>query len=223
MHNNKTDIKGILFDLDGTILDTKSAYIEAGKIAFEAINVDVPEEEKLLEIPKRIEQKKSFEDLVKRYRREFLKSYLNTFYRISASKTKPLPGAEETLEILSRNFRLAVITMRFMTGKEIVNELRQFKLDKYFVHVVTALDTSKPKPSPESLIRAVSAIDVDMCECVIVGDSIVDIQAGKAAGIQTIAVLSGLYTYEELVRFEPTCIVKELSELPELINGSLSR
>jgi len=44
------------------------------------------------------------------------------------------------------------------------------------------LDISKPKPSPEALIRCVEVLGLDMCECLIAGDSILDVRAGKAAG-----------------------------------------
>lgn len=217
MHKKRNDVKGILFDLDGTILDTRPAYIESGKLAFQAMNLDVPEDRKLLELPKRIELRRSINDLVREDPRKFLKIYLNSFYQISPSKTKPFMHVEETLRELSQKYKLAVITMRFTPGKEIIQELKQFNLDKYFSHVVTGIDTVKPKPSPEALIRAVAAIDIQMCECMIVGDSIIDVQAGKAAEIETVAVLSGLYTRQELIEAAPNHIIEELSELPKLL------
>ncbi len=218
MTKPKLAVKGIMLDLDGTILDTKPAYLETGRIAFEKLGQQSPEAVQLLEIPKRIEQKQPFTDITKTVDyHKFLTVYLETFYSISAAKTKPMPQVEKTLEVLSKNAPLAVITMRFMSKENIFAELKQYNLDGYFSHVVTALDTAKPKPSPEALIKAAGAMGVQMCDCVIVGDSIVDVLAGKAAGSKTVAVLSGLYSHVELSKTEPNFIINDISELPTLL------
>jgi phosphoglycolate phosphatase len=56
-----------------------------------------------------------------------------------------------------------------------------------------------------------------MCDCVIVGDSISDIRAGKAAGTKTIAVLSGIFSFQELAEENPDLIIKDVTELPAFI------
>jgi len=217
MVNTKLDVKGILFDMDGTILNTKPAYIAAARAAFKTLGLEAPTRAVTLEIPKRIEQKQPLPDDVKVGREEFLRVYLEAFHKTSASKTKPFPNVAQTLGALCKKAKMALITMRFIPGEEVLAELRQFQLEKYFTHVVTALDTHEPKPSPEALIKAVEAMDVDMCTCVIVGDSVVDIQAGKAAGSKTVAVLTGLYTREELLAAKPDFLINNISELPELL------
>ena len=216
MNNSKLHVKGILFDLDGTILDTKPAYIEAARVAFKAIGQEMLENDSALEIPKRMEQKQHIRDIVIGDSNAFLETYLKTFYSVCASKTKPFPRTAETLATLSSKAKLAVITMRYVQYKTVASELRHFKLDKYFSHIVTALDTRKPKPSPEALIKAVAAMDVEMCECVIVGDSIVDVEAGRLAGAKTVSVLTGLYSQEELSRAKPDYIISGVAELPAL-------
>ena len=217
MSNARLKVRGILLDLDGTILDTRDAYIEAAKNAFAALGQDSPKNGVALEIPKRIEQKLPFTDLVNVEPQKFLDTYLKAFYTISGGRTKPLPHVTSALEELSKKAKLAIITMRFVSKEVIIRELQQFHLDKYFTHVVTALDTQKPKPSPEALIKAVKALDVQMCDCAIVGDSVIDVQAGKAAGIKTVAVLSGLYSLKELAQTDPNLIIKDVTELPQFI------
>jgi HAD superfamily hydrolase (TIGR01509 family) len=217
MNELKLNVKGILFDLDGTILDTKPAYVEAGLIAFKFTGQEPPKVEVLLQLPKRIEQKQTISDIVKTDPQEFLSIYLETFYRIAKTKTKSMPGVAETLQTLSKKAKLAVITMRFMPKQLIFEELEQYGLAKYFAHIVTALDTHQPKPSPEALIKAVEALDVQMCECVIVGDSVSDVKAGKAVSIRTVALLSGLYSFDELAVTEPDLLLNDVSELPKYI------
>jgi HAD superfamily hydrolase (TIGR01509 family) len=217
MSSRKLKVKGILLDMDGTIVDTKDAYIEAAKIAFKATGQNPPITAVALEIPKRIEQKQPLTDIVKVEIKKFLDVYLEAFYAIAHDKTKPIPHVAGALEELSGKAKLALITMRFVPKEALIEELRQFHLDLYFTHVVTALDTHKPKPSPEALIKAVRAMDVQMCDCVIVGDSVIDVRAGKAAGAKTVAVLSGLYSRKELGEADPNFIINDVTELPKLI------
>jgi phosphoglycolate phosphatase-like HAD superfamily hydrolase len=67
------------------------------------------------------------------------------------------------------------------------------------------------------LIKCVKALDVQICDCVIVGDSVSDVRAGKAAGAVTVAVLSGLFSREELAKERPDLILKDVTVLPDFI------
>jgi phosphoglycolate phosphatase-like HAD superfamily hydrolase len=61
-------------------------------------------------------------------------------------------------------------------------------------------------------------MDVNMCDCVIVGDSVTDVRAGKEAGALTAAVLSGLFSRQELSREKPDLILKDVTELLEFVD-----
>ena len=219
MSKAKLNVKGILFDLDGTIVDSKEAYIEAAKTAFQTMGQKPPEKRTALEIPKRLEQNLPITDIVNGNVTDFLNVYLKTYYSVTKEKTKPFPNVQTTLEKLSRNMKLALITMRFVHKNQITTELEQFHLAKYFSHIVTALDTHKPKPSPEALIKTVKALDVNMCDCIIVGDSVVDVRAGKAAGAKTVAVLSGLFSQDELAQEHPDLILDNITLLPNHVDS----
>ena len=208
LSEEKLKVKGILFDLDGTIVDSKEAYLEAARTAFVAMGQKPPEKRVALEIPKRLEQGLRIDDLVGYDARGFLDVYLKTYYSVTKTKTTPVPNIKPTLSVLSTRVKLALITMRYVPQIAVVQELEQFGLAKYFAYIVTALDTARPKPSPEALIKAVKALDVNMCDCVIVGDSVTDVRAGKSAGAMTVAVLSGLFSREELAKEQPDLILK---------------
>jgi len=218
MSKTKLMVKGILFDLDGTIVDSRGAYLEAARIAFETMGQKLPEPQISLEIPRRLEQNLSISDVVKGNVANFLELYLKTYYEITKEKTQPIPNIQVTLEILSQKVKLALITMRFVPKTQVAQELEQFHIAKYFSHIVTALDTHKPKPSPEALIKSVKALDVNICDCAIVGDSVSDVRAGKAAGSMTVAVLSGLFSCEELAREKPDLILKDVTSLPSYLD-----
>jgi HAD superfamily hydrolase (TIGR01509 family) len=218
MNNGKLDVKGIMLDLDGTLLDTRPAYLEAAKVAFQATGQTLPPQATALEIPKRMEQRQSLTDIIHVNTKLFLDVYLRTFYKISASKTKPLPNTALILEALSQRAKLAIITMRYASGAVVLEELRQFSLEHYFAQVVTARDTPKPKPSPDALLKAVAAMGLELADCIMVGDSVIDVQAGKAAGTKTVAVLSGLYSRAELAAANPDYIINDLTELSQILN-----
>jgi phosphoglycolate phosphatase len=100
-----------------------------------------------------------------------------------------------------------------------MEELRRLGLKKHFRAVVTTLDVKKPKPSPDALLLAAERLRVKIQDCAIVGDSIVDVQAGKAAGAKTIAVLSGLFSREELEKQKPSLIIRDINSLPGLLKA----
>ena len=219
MSKTKLKVKGILLDLDGTIVDSKEAYLEAAKTAFQILGQKPPEKRTALEIPKRLEQNLPITDIVNGSVTDFLNVYLKTYYSVTMEKKKPFPNVQATLEKLSQKMKLALITMRFVPKTQIITELEQFSLAKYFSHIITALDTHKPKPSPEALIKTVKALDVNMCDCIIVGDSVIDVRAGKTAGAKTVAVLSGLFSRGELALEHPDLILNDVTQLPNHVDS----
>jgi HAD superfamily hydrolase (TIGR01509 family) len=217
MNQKRWKVKGIFLDLDGTLVDSSGAYISAGKIAFQAIKKNPPETKILLEIPKRIEQHLTIDDLTNSDSKQFMQIYLKAYYSATETKNKLMPNIVETLQTLSEKAKLALITMRHCPNQVIQKELDYFGIAKYFTYIVTAMDTAKPKPSPEALIRCVEALNLEMCDCIIAGDSVNDVRAGKAAGARTVAVLSGLFNHDELTRECPDLILPDVTTLPEYV------
>jgi HAD superfamily hydrolase (TIGR01509 family) len=217
MSKAKLKVKAILFDLDGTIVDSKPAYIEAARIAFQALGQKSPATQTALQIPKRLEQNQPIDDITHANTTQFLEIYLKTFYAIAQVKSKPILNIQTTLETLRQKAKLALITMRNVPQAAVAKELQNFGLAQYFTYIITAQDTRKPKPSPEALIKALKAINVQACDCLIAGDSVIDIKAGKAAGAKTAAVLSGLYSQQELAKLNPDLILKDATQLPNFI------
>jgi HAD superfamily hydrolase (TIGR01509 family) len=211
-------VEGILLDLDGTIVDSKEAYHEAAKIALKTIGQRMINTEIVTEIPKRLELKLPINDLLEGSdAREFLDVYLKTYYQTTPVKTKPLPKISETLKKLSKKAKLALITMRYVPKEKVCGELKKFGLAKYFQYVITALDTNDPKPSPEALIKCAKQLGIQICKCVVVGDSIADIRAGKNAGAKTVGVLSGIFSLNELEKEKPDLILESVNQLPDFL------
>jgi phosphoglycolate phosphatase len=211
-------VEGILLDLDGTIVDSKEAYLEAARIALKAIGQRMINTEIVTEIPKRLELNLPINDLLKGSdAHEFLDVYLRTYYQVTPVKVKPLPKISETLKKLSKRAKLALVTMRYVPKEKVCEELEKFGLAEYFQCVITALDTDDPKPSPEALIKCAKQLDIQIRRCVVVGDSVADIRAGKNAGAKTVGVLSGIFSRNELEAEKPDLILESVNQLPDFL------
>jgi phosphoglycolate phosphatase-like HAD superfamily hydrolase len=214
-------IKALLLDLDGTLVDSTEALKEAGNAGFAALGLsEFRSDEIAYEVARRLEQDLPIDDLFARsdlhreVEEKFLPAYLDAYYSAVISKSRPFPRTKETLCTLSTRVPLALITLRYVVREQIVDELERFGLRKFFRVIVTALDVKKPKPSPDALLVAAKKLSVPVNECAIVGDSIVDIQAGRAAGAKTVAVLSGLFRKAELEAQRPDLVLRTLADLP---------
>jgi len=219
-------VKALLLDLDGTLVDSSEALKEAGRAGFAALGLAGVKDDKLaFEVARRLEQDLAIDDLFSKFHasndveERFLPAYLDAYYSAVMFKSKPFPKTRETLQTLSACFPLALITLRYVAREQIIDELEHMGWNKFFPVVVTALDVKKPKPSPDALLAAAQRLRVPIGKCAVVGDSIVDIQAGKAAGAKTIAVLSGLFNRVELEAQKPDLVVKTLTSVPTHISA----
>jgi len=218
MEKRKLEVKGIILDLDGTIVDSTEAYVEAAKAAFAAIRQENVDIKTTTEIPRRLEQNLSINNMINGINaKKFLHAYLKSYYKVTAIKTKPIPNVSEILKKLSQKAKLALVTMRHVQTEKVIIELENFGLAEYFQLVVTALDTSQPKPSPEALIRCAKQLGIQISECAVVGDSVADVRTGRNVGAKTVAVLSGIFTREELEMENPYLILKSINELPDFL------
>ena len=217
MKQQKLKAKGIFLDLDGTIVDSTAAYLQAAKIAFKAVGKPIPLDEVMLDLPKRLELGRPIEHITHGTTDEFLPVYLDAYHSLSEREAKLFPNVECTLASLSTTYKLGLFTMRHVPSEILQKELDTHGIAKYFTNIVTALDTDKPKPSPEGLMLCIDALKLDICDCIMAGDSVNDLRAGKAAGVRTVGFLSGLYTRAELEQESPDLILTDLSALPKYL------
>jgi len=171
-----------------------------------------------IEIPKRFEKGIPIEDLLsggdaKKFRRKYLKAY----YQAAAVMAKPLPDIAKSLKKLSEKAKLALTTRREVPSKVVIRQLKNFGLEEYFQIVVTGCDKFNPKPSPDALLECSRKLGVKTSECAVVGDSTVDIEAGKRARAKTVAVLSGIFSRDELEKEKPDLILESVTKLPDFL------
>jgi len=217
MWKSKLRVKAIIFDLDGTLVNSKEAYREAAEIAVVATGDWKMDARTVMEIPRRLEQNLPIDDLIAGTDVDrFKEIYLGAYYQATMQKTRPFPRVASALEELSE-LKLAVTTRRNVPETEVRRELAKFGLAKYIQKIVTSQNTSRPKPSPEALIKCAEYLNVEIEDCAVVGDSITDVRAGKNAGAKTVAVLTGIFTREELEREKPDLVLQNVTELPKFL------
>jgi phosphoglycolate phosphatase len=222
-NHERLRVKALLIDLDGTIVDITGPCIEAAKEASSVLRLRNVDARIGLEIAKKLQSNLPLEDVFAKFSidestgKEFLQAFLNAWYNIAPLKTTLLPRVRTTLQKLARNFQLALITRRNMPKKSITQELERLGLNKYFKLIVTSQDVEEPKPSPQAFAKAADQLGVSIYDCAVVGDATIDIQAGKAAGAKTIAVLSGFFSRKEIEQEKPDIIIKDISALQDFL------
>lgn len=210
-------IKAVLFDLDGTLLDTNELiYKSFNYILNERLNMNIPKEDitKLYGEPIETSLKRFFsneEDIIntiKEYRKYNLEHHDNM--------CKAFDGVIELLKSLkSKNIKIAIVTSKrkdmAMRGLKISNIL------EYVDVIMSPEDTDKHKPDPQPAIRACEKLNVKPEEAIMVGDSSYDLLCGKDAGCLTCGVSYTVVDINRLLDTKPTYMIKYPTELLQVL------
>ena len=132
-----------------------------------------------------------------------------------ASETPPLlPGAPQILRMLSRKFRLGIVTSG--SRARVRKQLRSFELAQYFSACVCAEDASHRKPHPAPIQLAMKRMRAAPEETIYVGDSAEDIEMARRAGVRPIGVLGPFPTAKRMRAAEPELLLRSIIEFASL-------
>jgi len=203
------ELRGVLFDWDGTLLDSYDADAQASLASMRELGVHW-----------------SLELFERHYSPNWYRSYLaarlppakwdaadriwRKHYRDHHSKL--MPGARRVLAILCRRHRLGLVTSG--DRSRVRQQLRQFRLTQRFAACVCAGDTRHRKPHPAPLQLALKRMRLRPAECVYVGDSPEDLEMSRRAGVRAVAVLGPFPTEKRLRAARPELLLESLDELP---------
>lgn len=124
-----------------------------------------------------------------------------------------VPGVDEMLKQLHGRYPMAVVSARDEKGT--MAFLEQFDLVKYFDAIITGLSAKHTKPYPDPVLLAAKIMSVAPENCLMIGDTTVDVRAGKSAGAQVVGVLCGFGEEAELIKMGADLI---LPTTPKLID-----
>ncbi len=204
-------IKGVIFDCDGVLIDSKMLHFEAWKKFWAKRGI----EHSYDDFKKNFGRsnfdifgqlyKEASEEEIKR-----LSDEKEEFYReIAAKNLKPVKGTVNLLKSLRQNgFKMAVATSA--PGNLLNFIMDQLGIEEYFSAIVTASDVKHSKPDPEIFLNAAEKLGLKPNECIVIEDAIHGIEAAKKAGMMCIAVETSHFASElrkaDLIR-------KDLSEV----------
>jgi pyrophosphatase PpaX len=211
----------LLFDLDGTLIDTNELILRSFEHAFEIHKPNTYTREDILQHMGR-PLREQMELFVPGKADELVETYRAFNIEQHDSLVVPFPSVQDVIrELHEAGCKMAIVTskMRYTTQKG----LDLCQLTPYFEVVVTADDTQKHKPDPEPLRKAMAALGAEPSRTLMVGDSPFDIQAGKAAGVATAGVKWSLRGEEGLMPYEPDYLVADMRELASVILGPTYR
>ena len=200
-----------LFDLDGTLLDSAADICGAiQQVLSGHISTALPYEYLKGFIGYHLDD--CFLDVLPHYSRaqldDLVRDYRAIYPARGHTQTFLYPGVAETLGALSGRKGTAT-TKGTPTTRAI---LEQFGLLKFFDHV-QGTDGFPCKPAPDVIVRALHALGAEPADCLFVGDSAADMQAGRAAGVKTCAVRYGYGKPDDLARWQPDYWISGLPDL----------
>ena len=135
--------------------------------------------------------------------------------KMSAKKFLLMPGVAEMLARLKNHYPMAVVSARDEKG--IMHFLEQFDLAKYFDLIVTGQSAAHTKPYPDPILFAAQKMNVKPDECLMIGDTTVDMRAGISAGAQIVGVLCGFGEESELRKMGAETILRSTPDLVEIL------
>lgn len=214
-------IKALCFDVDGTLSDTDDLYAQKvvdllPRFLFPnpmqtarrlVMWVESPGNALLgfADIIGVDDEMVAFIDWMNRHRKNPVKKFLL------------VPDVDRMLAQMHGRYPMAVVSAR--DEKSTLRFLDRFDLCKYFDVIVTGLSAPHTKPYPDPILLAAQKMGVKPDECLMIGDTTVDIRAGKSAGAQAVGVLCGFGEEDELRQLGADLILKSTSELTEVFDG----
>lgn len=193
--------KILLFDLDGTLIDSTDAILESflKTTRFYGINLDEKRDEVCALIGMTLPDMFLKMGVMSEKIDECIGIYRGYYREVFLEKTYLLPKVKESLETLPDAYKMAVVTSKSHFFSEKI--LENLKILKYFFTIVGIEDVKEPKPSAQPILKALEGIDYDRSRVFMIGDTSFDMQAAQNAGVIGIGV-RGKYQ-KDLEKYTP--------------------
>lgn len=212
----------IVFDLDGTLIDSLGLILESYRYTMQThLGRTMPDElwVRGMGTPLTVQMLGFAAD--EDEAAEMVRTYEDHNLAHHDRLVRPYPGVKEAVrELRERGSTLAIATSKRAVATRMGLRECGFPED-WFAGIVTADDVERPKPDPEPVLRALELADeADPARAVYVGDSVHDMAAGRAAGVTTAAVLWGPNSRDALTAAEPDLWVETPAGLTAALEGS---
>ncbi|MDR0308489.1 MAG: HAD-IA family hydrolase [Coriobacteriales bacterium] len=209
--------KAILFDLDGTLIDTRELILDSFYAACdEVVGYRLPAESilRLVGIPL-VEQ---MAELFPGHEQAMVEAYRRNNALRHDDLVAGFPGTQAALdELAGRGLPMAVVTSKL--HKFAMKGLEFFDLQVYFQFVIGSDDSTMHKPNPEPLLIAADRLGLEPEECFYIGDSPYDMRAAVAADMKAIGVEWGMFSPKSLLEAGANVLAPSYSELTGVLDS----
>jgi len=215
---NYSSYQLIIFDWDGTLMDSINRIVSSMQAAAEYCSITVPTVEEVrdiigLSLPKALET--LFPNITESETKILIEQYKHQFIKINTTPAHLFTDTLVLLNTLTEHGKiLAVATGKGRDGLQSVFKQTQTGC---FFKASRCADEANSKPSPEMLLSLLNELDILAEHALMVGDSIYDLQMAQAAGIDCIGVTFGVHDRGKLNSYKPKAIVDSLTELQKLL------
>ncbi|MFC3210404.1 pyrophosphatase PpaX [Planomicrobium okeanokoites] len=209
------NITTLLFDFDGTLLNTNELIIHTFSTVLEKHFPNSYEREDILQFigPS---LKQTFETIAPLRTEELIKEYRELNLALHDEMVSVYDGVEETLYLLkNRGLKMAIVSTK--KRDTILHGLRLMGVSKLFDTVISLDDVENPKPHPEPILKALKELSSSAAESLMIGDNSHDIEGGKNAGVRTAGVAWSAKGEDFLATFKPDYMLQHISDLLELV------
>lgn len=218
-------LKAVLFDLDGTLIDSIESYYRIVEIALERLGLPQVSRRVITQAATgdRFDWNLVMADVPEQRRKNTIKDagqLIEQIYPDEFLKTLvPFSFVGDVFNALqAKGIRIGIVTS---TPEKNIDEkmkiLDQAGVSNLIEQVVHSGDVERIKPFPDPLLLCCSRMGLEADQCVYVGDMGIDIEAGRASGMKTAGVLTGFMTRSELARFHPDMILPSVEMLPQVL------
>ena len=207
----------ILFDLDGTLIDSTDAIVGCFYHSFEELNFDFQGdiEDIKNEIGYPLDVMYETLGVPKENVSDFVASYKNEYRKVSEAKTTLLPDAYEAVKLASSFARLGIVTTK--TTMYTIPLLKNFKIFDFFETIIGRQEVTNPKPHPEPIEKAMESMNLTIENNIyMVGDTKLDLIAAREAGVKSIGVLCGYGKKKDLECYTQDIFDNALTSIKEL-------
>ncbi|HEX2987956.1 MAG TPA: HAD-IA family hydrolase [Chloroflexota bacterium] len=210
-------IKYLLFDLDGTLIDTTDLIFNCYKSSVNRFVENPPDETEILKgfgRPLTDQLWRMYPTLRDRID-EMAELWRKAQSELHDSLIKSFPATSETLrELKKRGYPMGIVTSK--ERPMAVRGMGLNGLDNLMDVMVCVDDTSNHKPHPEPILKGIELLGAVPEETLYVGDSLHDMVAGRAAGVQVGAAMWGPFAKGPLVEFKPDFLLPKVTQLLEI-------
>ncbi len=211
------EVQGVLFDLDGTLLDTEQLLLASFRHTVSVVLEEaIPDERLMAKVGQPLNtQMWDFTDDDAVHER-LCRTYREYNAQVHDQLIELFPGIVDALGELKRmGYPLGVVTSK--RHEPATKGLAFFDLEGYFDFVIGSDDWPAHKPDPGPVEHGCDLMGLRPDECMYVGDSPFDVQAGNGAGCMTAAALWGMFSEDVLRAENPDFVCRDISELPGLL------